>query len=820
VANNRTSQGIVQLFRTACEQAEGQTDGHLLGQFVARRDEDAFAVLVRRHGPMVLGVCHRVLGNAADTEDAFQATFLVLVHKAASLTGRAVLGDWLHGVARRVALNARRAAARRRIKEQAMGRPEAQGDEPRNDWLPLLDEELSRLPEKYRLPIVLCELEGKARQEAARLLGWPEGTVASRLARGRTLLARQLARHGLAVPAGTLGVLAQQTASASVPAALVDSTVKAASLVAAGQATATQISANVVGLTQEALKAMFLSKLKTALAVVVLVVLGAVALGYGVVAARQPSARDHAPGQLPWSAQTGRLPVVVPPDGDGPKHPAADPKAEAGRLAGTWLFDAVWKSKANLLPEMWASRLTVSGSSFTLFQSQDGSNSVVGTFVLDPTASPKTIDLNLEEFDLLDAGEVCKVPACTLPGIYKLEDDRLTVCFTAKIGGKRPAMFETLSETVYLFTVARAAADFKEFPKEATVKVTEADGKPAAGATVAGLMDLELVERKNAPPGRDWWTYADPVRTGADGRAKLSYQQLSSRPLIARDPENQRMALATFSPVALARGEGTVALENECRIVGTIVCDHLQKAGKPVGKTSVALLYRDWKVATCFSPEGKFEFVAPPGTYTLRASGSNLEDRQVTVTVLDDWCELALAPLALPPSRLLLLEGQPAPELEGVVGWKGEQVKLADLKGSYVLLEFWGYWCGRCVGSMPMLIELHEKFAGKGLAIVGVHVDLGGEVDTASKLNEKVARSKKELWNGKDLPFPVALTSGKFNGEGEAKTRRGPVEQYGVSIWPTAILIDPEGKVVGKFPLRDVKTATEEIEKLLRAKKE
>src|SRR5688500_1835164 len=161
--NNRIRPLLQALTELDCHR---KTDGQLLEQFLTLRDEAAFTALIRRHGPMVLGVCRRILGNAADADDAFQATFLVLVRKAPSLAARPVLGDWLHGVARRTALKAQRAAARRREQELAQVR-DAVAPAPRNDWLPLLDEELTRLPEKYRLPIVLCDLEEKTRREAA-----------------------------------------------------------------------------------------------------------------------------------------------------------------------------------------------------------------------------------------------------------------------------------------------------------------------------------------------------------------------------------------------------------------------------------------------------------------------------------------------------------------------------------------------------------------------------------------------------------------------------------------------------------------------------
>ncbi len=216
---------------------DGPSDGQLLERFVATRDEAAFAALVRRHGPMVLGVCRRVLQNAHDAEDAFQATFLVLVRKAGSLRRPELLPNWLYGVAYRTALAARSAAARRRVKERHMARPEALEETVREDLRPLLDQELSRLPDAYRAAVVLCDLEGKSRKEAAAQLGWPEGTVAGRLARARGLLAGRLARRGVTVSGAALAAtLARETARAALPAPLVSSTVQAARLFAAGSA--------------------------------------------------------------------------------------------------------------------------------------------------------------------------------------------------------------------------------------------------------------------------------------------------------------------------------------------------------------------------------------------------------------------------------------------------------------------------------------------------------------------------------------------------------------------------------------------------------
>src|SRR5262245_14285996 len=262
------------LRRAALRQEEGGlSDGQLLARFIEHREPAAIAPLVQRHGPMVWGVCRRILRNHHDAEEAFQATFLVLVRKAVSIRQREMMANWLYGVAHQTAMKARAMIAKRRTREQqgmAMPEPQAPDQDTRNDLQPLLDQELCRLPDRYRVAIVLCDLEGKTRREAARQLGLPEGTLAGRLTRGRAMLARRLARRGLAVSGGAVAAMfSQEAAAAGVPTSVLASTIKAASMVAAGQvAAAGANSVHVAALTEGVLKAMLLAKLRTPLTVV------------------------------------------------------------------------------------------------------------------------------------------------------------------------------------------------------------------------------------------------------------------------------------------------------------------------------------------------------------------------------------------------------------------------------------------------------------------------------------------------------------------------------------------------------------------------
>jgi RNA polymerase sigma-70 factor (ECF subfamily) len=263
----------------------GSGDGELLDRFITAREEYAFEQLVRAHGPMVLATCERLLGNRTDAEDAFQATFLVLARKAASIRCRASVAGWLYAIACLTSLEARAMRTRRRrVEGQVEPLPDLPGRQPPDvsELRAMLDCELSQLGDRYRSAIVLCDLEGLSRADTAQRLGIPEGTLSSRLAMGRRKLAARLARRGFALSSATLtAALPQVVRAAIVPTPLFTATVRSAFAFTSSPVIANSVSAPVATLTQGALKAMFITRVKLSallllpLAVVVAVILGA-----------------------------------------------------------------------------------------------------------------------------------------------------------------------------------------------------------------------------------------------------------------------------------------------------------------------------------------------------------------------------------------------------------------------------------------------------------------------------------------------------------------------------------------------------------------
>jgi RNA polymerase sigma factor (sigma-70 family) len=285
------------------EGAGDQSDQELLQRFVARRrDESAFAALLGRHGSLVHGVCRRVLGDEQDAEDAFQAVFLVLARKAASICKQASLAAWLHRVALNVSRTAKTGTARRQAHERqaALMAQTSPAEDEGCDWLPLLHEEVDRLPEKYRVPLVLCYFQGKTHDEAALQLGWPLGTVKGRLARARDLLRTRLGRRGLTLSTGALATaLSQSAALAEIPVVLLCTTLKAALAFAAGGAIpGGAVSADAQALARGVLETMAATKLVHTF--VLLLAVGVA--GLGAALGLSLSQRADSPPSLPKQA--------------------------------------------------------------------------------------------------------------------------------------------------------------------------------------------------------------------------------------------------------------------------------------------------------------------------------------------------------------------------------------------------------------------------------------------------------------------------------------------------------------------------------------
>ena len=425
---------------------DGRTDGELLARFLRSRDEDALAALVRRHAPMVWGVCSRLLRNHDDAEDAFQATFLVLVRKAAGVPGQAV-ANWLYGAARQTAVRVRATAAKRGRREtQVVDMPEPIGAEVRDaDVLAVLDEELSRLPDHYRGVVVLCDLEGMTRREAARQLAIPEGSVASRLARARALLAKRLNQRGVTLSGGALAaILSQSVASAGVPALVVSNTIKVASLTAAGQAATGVISVKVAALTEGVVKAMFVSKLKAAFSVVL--ILGFMATGATILTYRTAAGQgDKRP--------TGTGPVATSP---GPKEKGVaeppKPREDGEILRGWWTVVKVRIGGPQAVDEGEVREVHIDhqGTTGGMISFEYPTRTDSMKYTVDPSKNPKEIGLIPTDALRVANREVYK-------GIYQLDGDELKINFTKNLAGgaERPTAFEGRNRGEWAYTLKR-----------------------------------------------------------------------------------------------------------------------------------------------------------------------------------------------------------------------------------------------------------------------------------------------------------------------------------------------------------------------------
>jgi RNA polymerase sigma factor (sigma-70 family) len=413
------------------------------------------------HGA-ISGKARRLFSPSGDVQLARQRLIFSRRSKAVSLKSCELVGNWLYGVAYNTALAARAKNNRRRSKEKQVTEMPEPAAAPQDDWSelrPLLDHELSRLADVYREAIVLCDLEGKTRKEAAQQLGIPEGTVSSRLTTARRQLAKRLIRRGLTLSGGVMAtILARGAAAACVPAPLLASTVKTAATVAAGSATVGAVSARVVALTEGVLKTMFLAKMKsvTVVALAFFLATGLLVVGYSVASPMPAPDKQEPKKEQPAPTKDAKKETVKE---EGNK--------DLESLKGTWTVDTMgWGDKALPKKLMKGYKFTFADNKLTWeaaigIMSRGGKVSAIDgayrcDFKIDPSKKPKEIDVTLH----LKQGDR------TLLGIYEIRGDTLKVCYYASRTGRRPTEFSTNDDRkIAYITLTRAKKSAKDRPE-------------------------------------------------------------------------------------------------------------------------------------------------------------------------------------------------------------------------------------------------------------------------------------------------------------------------------------------------------------------
>ena len=837
------------------------TDGQLLERFATTTGEAAdlaFATLVERHAAMVFHACRGILHDEHEAFDAFQATFLVLLRKRDSLWVRDSLGPWLHRVACRASARAR-AQARRRIEGErlaARGIESRPGGEADDGRIAILHEEIDRLPERYRVPIVLCDLQGRTYAEAAQHLRRPIGTVRSRISRGREQLRHRLARRGL--NSGAVGALVDFTGVArlEVPTALIRLAVARAG---GGEGPATALL-----LADELIRSTLMSRVKVA----------AIGLTLTVAAAGVVAGRDHL-GDKPAVAKGGRRGigniVALAPIPDGKAQPAVQSPTKTGPGIAGMVLDAKGKPVEG-------ARILF-GQADNGFQFEEGATATAdanGHYCVDlagfpwssgamkaialvpgfeaaertlpANAAEKTLDfdlkpkpwkemkIRLEDVSGRQVGGVevvCKVGGFTWARLKSGADGACQLAMAPELWISLNASPEGARPIEASIDVSQAGIGSVVLPVIPPYRgrVLDAEGRPLAGAVVGDgwIAHLPNGEKRMAP------FYREAVTTDRDGRfaiatvlkvfdrAKLfgppsvetlsfadkDFRRIALRPVEpSKANELIEVRLATPRQVRISVSPGSVKpTENASLDIQLQIVPQPEKPDRRF--YFLTNEQQPWKA----KPNGQgvnevIEKWLPEGTYHLdlvmrnEKADKTIGSAKHEFVVSNGEGILELPPVTLGPTAHDQMLGKPAPEIDATELDTGRSVKLADYRGRVVVLDFWGYWCGPCIWNMPRLVELQRKFAGRPLTILAMHDQ---SVQSRAAYDAKFAAVRQRIWGGRDLPFPVLFDrpdptkAEDSDPEGSGTT----ISRYEISGFPTLIVIDANGTLVDQVWFTD-----------------
>jgi thiol-disulfide isomerase/thioredoxin len=327
-----------------------------------------------------------------------------------------------------------------------------------------------------------------------------------------------------------------------------------------------------------------------------------------------------------------------------------------------------------------------------------------------------------------------------------------------------------------------------------TLRLLDPDGNPLAGAVVG---TGAYGDNRHTPR----WKFYDPNAESDDvGAATLKLR--NAKQVVLLYARHEAKGLAAFHEVDAAQfGEPIeIKLQPACRVFGTLKSSELEALKRPVAWTNVYLFVDKHRSLSCMGTSREFEFFVPPGHYRLWGYGELLGDRQLEIDVRPEQKSLDVGALDLPAEKLATLLDSTAPELENIKGWMNTgPLTLAALRGKVVILDFWGHWCGPCVHWMPHLVALHDAYHDRGLVVIGIHDNSVADLD---EMNEKLEPIVKGRWSGRRIPFALALDGGEKSRGNHGTT----TSAYGIRAFPTALLIDREGKLVSEIHASDPKS--------------